>query len=97
MTLMISIEPLAFVMFGFLALAPIFKSSEPPEQIGVPTAAQKRDEGKKNAAGRYASVNGLRLYYEIHGAGEPLVLLHGGVMEIEMFAPVMPSWPKAGR
>jgi len=24
-------------------------------------------------------VNGLQLYYEIHGAGEPLILLHGGV------------------
>ncbi|MGH2558547.1 MAG: alpha/beta fold hydrolase [Thermomicrobiales bacterium] len=30
------------------------------------------------AAGNYASVNGLDLYYEVHGAGEPLVLLHGG-------------------
>ena len=26
----------------------------------------------------YAPVNGLRLYYEIHGTGEPLILLHGG-------------------
>jgi pimeloyl-ACP methyl ester carboxylesterase len=29
--------------------------------------------------GSYAPVNGLQLYYEIHGAGEPLILLHGGV------------------
>ncbi len=29
-------------------------------------------------AGRYATVNGLRMYYEIHGKGEPLVLIHGG-------------------
>jgi len=28
--------------------------------------------------GKYAQVNGLSLYYEIHGAGKPLVLLHGG-------------------
>jgi pimeloyl-ACP methyl ester carboxylesterase len=26
---------------------------------------------------RYANVNGLRMYYEIHGSGKPLVLLHG--------------------
>jgi len=26
----------------------------------------------------YAPVNGLKMYYEIHGRGEPLVLLHGG-------------------
>ncbi len=32
--------------------------------------------------GKYASLNGLRLYYEVHGAADgknpPLVLLHGG-------------------
>jgi pimeloyl-ACP methyl ester carboxylesterase len=32
-----------------------------------------------------APVNGLELYYEIHGSGEPLVLLHGGVVGIVMF------------
>lgn len=29
-------------------------------------------------AGRYASMNGIRMYYEIHGTGRPLVLIHGG-------------------
>ena len=32
----------------------------------------------------YASVNGLQLYYEIHGSGRPLVLLHGGLMTIDL-------------
>jgi pimeloyl-ACP methyl ester carboxylesterase len=27
--------------------------------------------------GRYVNVNGLRMYYEVHGSGKPLVLLHG--------------------
>ncbi|MEO7909785.1 MAG: alpha/beta hydrolase, partial [Roseiflexaceae bacterium] len=26
----------------------------------------------------YAPVNGLNMYYELHGEGQPLVLLHGG-------------------
>jgi pimeloyl-ACP methyl ester carboxylesterase len=30
----------------------------------------------------YAPVNGLRMYYEVHGAGEPVVLLHGSLMSI---------------
>jgi pimeloyl-ACP methyl ester carboxylesterase len=30
----------------------------------------------------YADVNGIRLYYEIHGQGEPLVLVHGGLTTI---------------
>ena len=29
--------------------------------------------------GEYASVNGIDLYYETHGSGRPLVLLHGGL------------------
>src|SRR5438128_11214353 len=35
------------------------------------------------AGGGYASVNGLRMYYEIQGTGRPLVLLHGGLCTIE--------------
>jgi pimeloyl-ACP methyl ester carboxylesterase len=34
--------------------------------------------------GRYASVNGLELYYEEHGTGHPLVLLHGGLHTIDL-------------
>jgi pimeloyl-ACP methyl ester carboxylesterase len=41
--------------------------------------------------GRYAEVNGINLYYEIHGAGRPLVLLHGGLGSGEMFGPVLPQ------
>jgi pimeloyl-ACP methyl ester carboxylesterase len=32
-----------------------------------------------------SQVNGVELYYEIHGAGYPLVMLHGGVNPAEMF------------
>src|SRR4051812_5609792 len=38
----------------------------------------------------YAPVNGLKLYYEIHGTGEPLILLHGGLGATDMFAGIMP-------
>lgn len=33
----------------------------------------------------YATVNGVELYYEIHGDGPPLIMLHGGVTPSEMF------------
>lgn len=40
--------------------------------------------------GEYAEVNGINLYYETHGAGRPLILLHGGLGSGEMFGPVLP-------
>ena len=43
----------------------------------------------------YASVNGLQMYYEIHGSGGvPLVLLHGGLTTIELFGEVLPQLAK---
>jgi pimeloyl-ACP methyl ester carboxylesterase len=37
----------------------------------------------------YAAVNGLSVYYEVHGDGEPLVLLHGANMTIDGMAPLL--------
>jgi pimeloyl-ACP methyl ester carboxylesterase len=51
-------------------------------------------EGNKTAKGNYATVNGLKMYYEIHGAGKPLILLHGGLGAIEMFGPNLPALAK---
>jgi pimeloyl-ACP methyl ester carboxylesterase len=39
--------------------------------------------------GQYADVNGIKLYYETHGTGRPLILLHGGLMSGETFGPVL--------
>jgi pimeloyl-ACP methyl ester carboxylesterase len=39
----------------------------------------------------YADVNGLSLHYEEHGAGEPLILLHGGIGAGEMFGAILPA------
>src|SRR5215212_12093253 len=34
------------------------------------------------SGGNYAEVNGLKMYYETHGAGSPLVVLHGAFKTI---------------
>ncbi|HET9847534.1 MAG TPA: alpha/beta hydrolase [Candidatus Dormibacteraeota bacterium] len=47
------------------------------------------------ATGKYAVVNGLNLYYETHGEGRPLILLHGGLASGEVFAPILPQLAKA--
>jgi pimeloyl-ACP methyl ester carboxylesterase len=41
--------------------------------------------------GQHADVNGINLYYETHGSGRPLILLHGGLGYGEMFGPVIPA------
>jgi hypothetical protein len=35
----------------------------------------------------HAAVNGVNYYYAVYGTGEPLLLLHGGLGQIEMFGP----------
>ena len=44
----------------------------------------------RKGTGQYARVNGLNLYFEAHGDGRPLILLHGGLMSGEMFGPTLP-------
>jgi len=41
--------------------------------------------------GQYAKVNGINLYFETHGAGRPMILLHGGLGSGEMFGPILPA------
>ncbi len=43
----------------------------------------------------YSEVNGLKMYYEIHGQGKPLVLIHGGGSTIQTsFGRVIPQFAK---
>ncbi len=58
---------------GSILSASAFASAQTPTGSAVKTG--------------YAPVNGLKTYYEIHGVGEPLILLHGGVVGITMFGP----------
>ncbi len=44
----------------------------------------------------FETVNGRRLYYEIHGMGEPIVLLHHGFGCTQIWKEIFPSLVKAG-
>jgi len=46
---------------------------------------------EQRGTGEYANVNGINLYYEIHGSGRPLILLHGGLGSGEMFGAILPT------
>lgn len=55
-------------------------------------ASSTRLETQQTCYGAYAPVNGLKMYYEIHGTGTPLVLIHGGGSTIDTtFGRILPT------
>lgn len=50
--------------------------------------------GNNPAAGKYQLVRGIRLYYEVYGKGQPLLLIHGNGGSIESFAKNIPYFAK---
>jgi pimeloyl-ACP methyl ester carboxylesterase len=49
------------------------------------------DNVRASAKGDYAEVNGLEMYYEVHGIGRPLVVLHGAYMTIGAMGAIVPG------
>jgi pimeloyl-ACP methyl ester carboxylesterase len=79
------------LFFRSLVLSSLLASllADDATQSGASSPAPQLAATKYTSAGHYAPVNGLKLYYEVHGRGKPLVLLHGGVGASEMFAPIL--------
>src|ERR1041384_4532597 len=84
-------SPLLAVVF----IVAVAFAAEGAEQKG-----RKEFKTKNEFKSGYAPVNGLKIYYEIHGAADgrnpPLVLLHGGGDTIETsFGHVLPALARA--
>lgn len=47
--------------------------------------------------GDRVEVNGMQMYYEVSGAGEPLIVLHGAYMTIETMGEIIPKLAKTHR
>jgi pimeloyl-ACP methyl ester carboxylesterase len=67
-----------------------------PQPSDQPVAAEQQSVqyGSNEQAGAYADVNGIRVYYEIYGEGEPLLLLHGNSGSIGNFLYQIPELSK---
>src|SRR5688572_32604498 len=55
---------------------------------GAAPTAEAQSTPKPESSG-YIAVNGLNYWFEIHGKGEPLLLLHGGLGSTGMFGPTL--------
>jgi pimeloyl-ACP methyl ester carboxylesterase len=61
-------------------------------------SAGRGDAMNETHAGDKLPVNGLEMYYEVHGVGRPLVLLHGAMSTIETsFGAVLPPLAETRR
>ncbi|HEX6910188.1 MAG TPA: alpha/beta hydrolase [Longimicrobium sp.] len=75
----------ALVATAAAAAAPVALHAQ-----GETAAMQTRSAAPAPARSGYVQAHGVRYYYEVHGQGEPLLLLHGGLGSIQMFGPVLP-------
>src|SRR5712691_7253030 len=80
---MMKMLPIALSAAALAAAAPCITQG----QSNVAKPAAKPAPSKSG----HLAVNGLNYYYEIHGTGEPLLLLHGGLGSIDMFRPMLPA------
>jgi pimeloyl-ACP methyl ester carboxylesterase len=65
--------------------------------VVAPIASGQRTIGRRGTGGRYAFVNGLKMYYEVRGPqrGTPIVFLHGAFSNIESdFGKLLPTIAK---
>lgn len=62
----------------------------------MPSAQGQQPAIKPDSSG-YVAANGVNYWFELHGKGEPLLLLHGGLMSTQGFGPVLTTLAKNRR
>jgi pimeloyl-ACP methyl ester carboxylesterase len=62
----------------------------------APLAVAAAQAPKPDSSG-YVNANGVNYWFEIHGKGEPLLLLHGGLGSTSMFGPVVSRFAETRR
>lgn len=75
----------ATLLSAAVAIAALPSPSQAQE--GKRAAASRPAAASKAVKSGYLLVNGVNYHYQVHGKGEPLLLLHGGLGQFEMFGP----------
>lgn len=80
---------IAGALAGTPATNPAMASAQESDGLDPITIAEAAPEP---ALAGFETVNGLEMYYQVHGEeGAPLILLHGGLMTIEALGPLLPA------
>ena len=85
------IRTIILMMYAALLISGCSESNNKPMKASTVSNKEERQDSMSG----YAAVNGLNMYYEIHGKGSPLVLIHGGGSTIQTtFGRVLDSFAK---
>jgi len=57
--------------------------------VSAPLPGHAQQTARTPDSTGYVSANGVDYWFEIHGRGEPLLLLHGGLFSTQLFGPVL--------
>jgi pimeloyl-ACP methyl ester carboxylesterase len=71
---------LSFFVVAFIALASFAQAEDRWMTIPEPPAMPQASESG------YAPVNGIQMYYAVYGAGDPILLIHGGLGHADIWA-----------
>jgi pimeloyl-ACP methyl ester carboxylesterase len=86
------------ITFLITVIVFIFSGCQNSDNKTTSSQVTTTNETKQDSSSGYGSVNGLKMYYEIHGTGTALVLIHGGGSTLQTtFGRVLHSFAKTHR